>query len=229
MQEALFYGIATALPLVVGAAVGLHWRLPTPVLAALLALGSGTMIAAVSTELFEPAFEVAGGWAAGTALLTGAVVYVGADRLIEARLGPAALGWALMLGTLLDGVPENAALGAAVAEPGGAVLLAAVVLGNTPEAIGGAAKMRDRHGMAAPHAMLVWGATAALLVLVTVLSAAMSDELTPRTLGVTQAFAGGATIAVLADSLMPEAYREGGWWVGVATAAGFLLAFVLGG
>ncbi len=44
-----------------------------------------------------------------------------------------------------------------------------------------------------------------------------------------QAFAGGATIAVLADSLMPEAYREGGWWVGMATAAGFLVAFVVGG
>ena len=42
------------------------------------------------------------------------------------------------------------------------------------------------------------------------------------------AFAGGATLGVLANSLMPEAYREGGWWVGLATAAGFLLAFVLG-
>ncbi|RYJ05300.1 MAG: ZIP family metal transporter, partial [Actinomycetales bacterium] len=43
-----------------------------------------------------------------------------------------------------------------------------------------------------------------------------------------QAFAGGATIAVLADTLFPEAYREGGWWVGLATACGFLTAFALG-
>jgi len=59
--------------------------------------------------------------------------------------------------------------------------------------------------------------------------ACQSDQLTARTLGTLQAFAGGATIAVLADSLMPEAFKEGGWWVGIATATGFLVAFLLGG
>lgn len=44
-----------------------------------------------------------------------------------------------------------------------------------------------------------------------------------------QGFAGGATIAVLAGSLIPEAYKEGGWWIGMATAAGFLVAFVVRG
>ncbi|TQF75083.1 hypothetical protein FK531_03280 [Rhodococcus spelaei] len=98
------------------------------------------------------------------------------DHLIENKLGPAALGWALMLGSLLDGIPENTALGVSLGGGGGVVLLVAIAVGNVPEA-----------------------------------------------------FAGGATIAVLADSLMPEAYREGGWWVGLSTALGFLVAFALGG
>ncbi len=57
---------------------------------------------------------------------------------------------------------------------------------------------------------------------------AVSDNISDGDIAVIQAFAGGATIAVLADSLMPEAYREGGWWVGVSTALGFLVAFALG-
>jgi zinc transporter, ZIP family len=41
------------------------------------------------------------------------------------------------------------------------------------------------------------------------------------------AFAGGAVIASLADTLMPEAYRDGGPMVALATVAGFLLSYVL--
>ena len=54
MLTAVLYGLGTALPLVIGAAVGLRWSLPGRVLAALMAFGAGTMIAAVSSELFEP-------------------------------------------------------------------------------------------------------------------------------------------------------------------------------
>lgn len=229
VTKAFLYGVGTALPLLVGAAVGLRWRLRTGVLAALMAFGSGTMIAAVSVALFEPAFENAGGTWAGVGLLAGACVYVLADRTIERRLGAAALGWALMLGAILDGVPENTALGASLEESGGLVLLVAVAVGNTPEAISGAAKMRDQHRLSHARCLALWAATAVVLVLVTMASHAVSDQLTAGTLGVLQAFAGGATIAVLADSLMPEAFKEGGWWVGIATATGFLVAFLLGG
>jgi ZIP family zinc transporter len=168
LGEAALYGLGTAVPLVAGALVGLRWQLPRAALAALMAFGAGTMIAAVTTELFAPAFEVSGGWRAGSALLAGTLVYVVADRLIEVRLGAAALGWALMLGALLDGIPENLALGATLEESGGVVLLVAIALGNTPEAISGAAKMRDQHGMSHRSAALIWAATGVVLVVVTI-------------------------------------------------------------
>src|SRR5918999_1783198 len=41
------------------------------------------------------------------------------------------------------------------------------------------------------------------------------------------AFAGGAVLASLADTLMPDAYREGGALVAFATAAGFFLSFMI--
>ncbi len=229
MSTALLYGLGTAVPLLVGAAIGLRWTLPKPLLASLMAFGAGTMIAAVSSELFAPAFRQAGALVAGAALFLGAGVYVVANHLIETKLGAGAIGWALMLGTVLDGVPENTALGVSLSAEAGVVLLVAVAVGNVPEAIGGAALMRQRPGFSARRALALWTVTAAVLVAVTVLGKALSGNLSVTHIAVVQAFAGGATIAVLADSLMPEAYREGGWWVGMATAAGFLVAFVLAG
>lgn len=228
MWTAVLYGIATALPLAVGAAIGLRWHLPKVVLAGLMAFGAGTMIAAASTELFEPAFHQAGATIAGTALFAGAGVYVIANHLIDNRMGPAAIGWALMLGTVLDGIPENTALGVSLTTGGGLVLVVAIAVGNVPEAVSGAALMRNAHGFSRKRAMGLWSATAAVLVVVTIAGYALSDAIPQTGISTVQAFAGGATIAVLADSLMPEAYREGGWWVGLCTAAGFLLAFVLG-
>ncbi|MGH3457538.1 ZIP family metal transporter [Aeromicrobium sp.] len=227
MVTALLYGLGTAVPLVLGAAIGLRWTLPRALLAGLMAFGAGTLVAAVSEELFGPAFESMTPALASVSLLAGAAVYVVASHLIDTRLGASAVGWALLLGAVLDGVPENVALGVSM-DQGGLVLLVAIAVGNTPEAIGSGAYLRTEMGMARRRGMLLWVATGVLLVLVTVGADAAAGSIGPASIAAIQAFAGGATIAVLADTLMPEAYKEGGWWVGLATALGFLVAFQLG-
>jgi len=227
MATAFWFGVATAVPLVVGAAIGLRWQLPTPLLAALMAFGGGTMMAAAADELFGPAFEAEGVVLAGGALLLGAGVYVGASHLLDTRLGPSAVGWGLLLGAVLDGVPENTALGVSIVEGSGIVLLVAIVVGNVPEAISSGALL-GRSSFGTAKALGLWVVTGAVLVLCTVGAHAGSDVVGGTTIALVQAFAGGATVAVLADTLLPEAYREGGWWVGLATAGGFLTAFALG-
>jgi zinc transporter ZupT len=228
MLTAVLYGLATAVPIAIGAAIGIRWNLPNPVLATLMAFGAGTMIAAVTNELFEPAYVQAGTLLASIALFCGTAVYVVADRVVETRLGSAAIGPALMLGVFLDGVPENTALGVSLTAGGSLVLVVAIAVGNLPEAVSGASLMRREHDASGRSAMMLWLFTAVVLVAVTVGGYAVSDAISPTAISIVQAFAGGATLGVLATSLMPEAYREGGWWVGLATAAGFLLAFVLG-
>lgn len=227
MLTALLYGLGTAVPLVLGAAIGLRWTLPKVVLAGLMAFGAGTLVAAVSEELFGPAFDSMTPELAGASLLAGAAVYVVANHAIDTRLGASAVGWALLLGAVLDGVPENVALGISM-DGGGLVLLVAIAVGNTPEAISSGAYLRNEMGMARRRGMLLWAATGVLLVLATVAADAAAGSIGPGSIAAIQAFAGGATIAVLADTLMPEAYKEGGWWVGLATACGFLVAYVLG-
>ena len=226
MLTALLYGLATAVPLVLGAAIGLRWTLPTKVIGGLMAFGAGTLIAAANEELFGPAFESMTPVIAGLALICGAAVYVIANHVIETRLGAASVGWALMLGAVLDGVPENTALG--VSMTGNAVvLLVAIVVGNTPEAIGSGALLKSQPGMSARQGLLMWVGVGVVLVVVTVVAFAAAESLSPTSIAAAQAFAGGATIAVLAGTLMPQAYKDSGWWVGLATAVGFLLAYVL--
>lgn len=225
MGPAFLFGVATAIPLVAGAALGMKWRLPTPVLGGLMAFGAGTMLAAVGDELFGPAFAGDGPEYASVALLAGALTYVVADRLLERRLPVNAAGFGLMLGAALDGIPENAALGVS----GGSIaLLVAIAVGNTPEAISSAAILRADSRFGIARGLALWLGVGAILTGVTVASAVWAEALSGTTTDVILAFAGGAVIAVLADTLMPAAYRDGGWWVGLATATGFLTAFAIG-
>jgi ZIP family zinc transporter len=227
VQTAFLYGLATAVPLVAGAAVGMRWKLPTRFLAGLMAFGAGALVAAVSEELFGPAFEKAPLPLVGGGLLVGAAVYVLADHLLETRYDMSAAGLALMVGAVLDGVPENTALGVSMTG-GGIALLVAIIVGNTPEAIGSAAILREDPHIGVARGLLMWTVVGVVLVAVTVAAHAAMDDVSVATIGAAEAFAGGATIAVLADTLMPQAYKEGGWWVGLATAFGFLVAYLLG-
>lgn len=239
MGEAFLLGLATVVPLIVGALVGVARPIPKKPLAIVLAFGAGTMIASVSIGLFLPATEDLGTFAAPVALFAGTATFVLGTRVIDHRQRGArvpdggrkggarsTIGWALLLGVLLDGVPENAALG--VSSKVDIALLAAIAIGNAPEAIGGSAEM-IKSGLAKSRVLLIWAAVSVLLLLVVVAARIAGDALSDDGIAFVEAFAGGAVLAVLADSMVPEAYEDGGPNIAFAVAAGFALAFALGG
>lgn len=138
-----------------------------------------------------------------------------------------AAGMALLAAVTLDGVPENVALGISLGEgTGGLALLAAIFVSNLPEALVGASSMKAQ-GKASALVIGLWTACAVLLVLAVVLGAGPLSGSDPATISLPLAFAAGAVIASLADTLMPEAYEHGGPAVALSTAAGFVLSFVL--
>jgi ZIP family zinc transporter len=138
-----------------------------------------------------------------------------------------AAGMALLAAVTLDGVPENVALGVALGEgTGGLALLAAIFVSNLPEALVGAASMRSQ-GKTAGAVMGLWSVCAVLLVVAVVVGAGPLSGADPETISLPLAFAAGAVIASLADTLMPEAFEHGGPAVALSTAAGFVLSFVL--
>ena len=138
-----------------------------------------------------------------------------------------AAGLALLAAVTLDGVPENLALGISIEEgTGGIALLAAIFVSNLPEALVGSASMREQ-GRSALQVIGLWTICAVLLVVAVVVGAGWLSNTDPEIVSLPLAFAAGAVIASLADTLMPEAYEHGGPAVAMSTAAGFVLSFVL--
>jgi zinc transporter, ZIP family len=150
-----------------------------------------------------------------------------AGRASSAATTRGTAGLALLAAVTLDGVPENLALGISLTEgTGGIALLAAIFASNLPEALVGAASMRDQ-GRSAAQIMTLWTACAVLLTAAVVVGATLLSGSDPAVVSLPLAFAAGAVIASLADTLMPEAFEHGGPAVALSTAAGFVVSFVL--
>ena len=255
MVESLVFGVIASSALVIGAFLGGRVQFPKRVLAAMLAFASGALITALAFELFQDSYEQGGLWRAALGLLAGAVVFTfisqRLDRLAEgnhpedhgsekldadaaahdsptsspSRTGAA--GLALLAAVTLDGVPENVALGVSLGdEAGGLALLAAIFVSNFPEALVGSASMRAQ-GRSQAFILGTWAVCAVLLTLAVVVGAGPLSAAEHATLSLPLAFAAGAVLASLADTLMPEAYEQGGPTVALSTTAGFVLSFFL--
>jgi ZIP family zinc transporter len=238
---AVLYGLAASSALVIGAAIGARWDAPRLVTGVLLAFASGALISALAFELFEEAFELGGAVRSGLGLLAGAATFVAVDtaldRYVAGKSGPeerevvaegarSGVGWALLAAVTLDGVPENLALGVSLVEGASVTLLVAIFFSNLPESLVGAQAMRGE-GRSPRTVVVTWVACAALLTLAVVLGRAIGSGLSDEVLAVALGFAGGAVLASLADTLMPEAFEHGRPLNAFATAAGFFLSFVL--
>ena len=228
MLEALLFGLIASSALVIGGVAGAFWRPPRALVAVALAFASGALITALAFDLFEESFNKGGVWLSGIGLLVGAAAFVAADELLDRHIeGGGVSGFAILAAVTLDGVPENMALGVTLLEgTGSLVLLVAIFASNLPEALGGAVGMRDQ-GRSGGFVILVWTVTALLLTASVVVGRAALSGANESLLAVLLAFAGGAVLASLADTLMPDAYREGGALVAFATAAGFFLSFMI--
>jgi zinc transporter, ZIP family len=135
------------------------------------------------------------------------------------------VGLALLAGVTLDGIPENLAMGVALLEGGAVTLLVAIFASNLPEAIVGAEKMGEERGDR--EIVAIWSATAGLLAVAVVVGYVALQGVGTNGLSWPLGFAAGAVLASLADTLMPEAYGEGGPPVAYATALGFLASFLI--
>jgi ZIP family zinc transporter len=235
---AVLFGLAASSALVIGALFGAQWSPPKQMTGVLLAFASGALISALAFELFEEAFIMG-----GLGLLAGAATFVAVDtaldRYVSGKPGPeqrevvasgarSGVGLALLAAVTLDGVPENLALGVSLVSGASLSLLVAIFFSNLPESLVGAVAMRES-GLRSRTVVLTWVACAVLLAAAVVLGRGAASGLSEHVLAVALAFAGGAVLASLADTLMPEAFEHGRPLNAFATAAGFFLSFILAG
>ena len=243
MTTSILYGLAASSALVIGAAIGTYVKhLPDLLISVLLAFAAGALISALSFELFEEAFELGGATRSGLALLAGAGAFIAVDAWLDrytggasatgpgAQTGGRAVGLALLAGVTLDGVPENLALGVSLVDDASISLLVAILFSNLPESLAGAMRMREgKDGASAKQVMVLWIACGLLLTAAVVVGSEFGGVLSDEVLSVALGFAGGAVLASVAITVLPQAFpaNQSHHWVAFATAAGFFLSYVL--
>jgi ZIP family zinc transporter len=240
MRDAIVYGTVSGLSLLLGAFCGLRFGLSRRLTAMFMAFGSGVLICAVTFVLMEEAFQAGGFDAALLGFSAGGLVFLAGDYLLH-RAGARshrqkrylaetaeATGSIITLGAILDGVPESVALGVSLTNGHGTGLLmaAAIFLSNLPEAISSVPGLL-REGYSRRWIYGIWSATSLLLIVIVVASHACLRALSPETEGVLKGFAAGSILSMLANSMIPEAYHEGGFFITPMTILGFAVAFVL--
>ncbi len=227
MLESLLWGGVAAASLLVGAALAVLRRWSDVVLGSVLAFGAGALIASIAFELAEEGLSVGGAIPVAIGLALGAVAFFGADRLVRrigARGRGGAAGLPLAVGSLLDGVPEQAVLGIGIAAGDGvsAALVVAIVVSNLPEAIGSSADML-RAGSSRAHVLLLWSAVAVACMAATLGGTLAADAASPEVKAGIDGFAAGALLVMLIDAMVPEAREKAKDWAGLATVLGFAI------
>jgi ZIP family zinc transporter len=237
MLEAGLWGFGAASALVVGAFIGLASRVPRQFVALAMAFGAGALISALAFDLTEDAFAHGGTLPVAGGLAAGALVFFTGDQMLHRRGGARRgkkmkkaedNGPAIVLGAMLDGIPESVVLGSTLLAGGGIGLpfLAAVAISNVPEALSAAADLR-REGHRPAWIIGLWVAVAVVSGIAAAVGYALLGGMGEGAVPLIQAFAAGAILTMLSDTMIPEAFEDGGDLTGLATVFGFALAFLL--
>jgi ZIP family zinc transporter len=233
MLNAFLWGLLATSSLVVGGVIASRLNLGNKTLGVIMAFGAGTLISAISYELIFEAIKLGkGSGFAAYGVFSGALTFFFSDKLIakfgagsQMKIGeshPSGLIVPMMLAIILDGIPESIVIGLSIFE-GGSVsiaMLVAVFISNLPEAIAGTTGMKAA-GWSRFKIQSLWFLIAVVCAGSSVAGFSLFSGASDNWLSFINAFAGGAILIMIANSMIPEAYEHGGKLAGIFTVLGF--------
>lgn len=246
--ESLLWGLIASIPLLIGSIIALIVNLPKQVIAIIMAFGSGVLVAALAFSLIEEAFSLS---ESITSVIIGFVLgglsYTLANYILNRKSrgstrhrkkshgenaggGKGASGLALLIGSVMDNIPENMALGISLVTGGtiNIVLIVAIFLSNFPEGLSSAQGMKS-NGRSKKYIVALWSIAVVIGTISSVIGFTFLSNTSPFIISIAISFAAGAILVMLAESMIPEAHAEGeSSRIGIATMAGFAIAFILG-
>lgn len=242
MSAALLWGLFVGFGSFIGACVGCYMRLSHRFTGIVMGLGAGTLVSALAYDLVEEAFEsshsflpVSVGFFLGVSLFLimnfGITAWGGKLRKCPARKDESN-STALLAGTILDNVPETMVVRASLVGAGkmSPVLIAAIFisnLSNLPEGLAAPSGAKNV-GISTRSTLCLWAAVCLLTALSSFAGFLLFRGTSTAVNATELTIAGGAIMAMLTDTMIPEAYHEAGPLVALDMAMGFLTAFILG-
>ena len=211
--------------------VGLRWT------GLIMAFGAGAIISAAAYQLVLGAAlqEQGSYYLVGLGIAAGALTFYFADRWVDHMGGQERMdfdgaqsggsGTGILLGSLLDGVPESLVLGLSLVHNPQVSLafIFAVAISNIPQGLGGTAGMLAS-GWQKSKITRLWLAVCGLSILAAGLGYGLGQLIPGANGAVVDAFAAGALLVMLTDSMIPESFEHGGKETGLSLVIGFSVA-----
>ena len=137
-------------------------------------------------------------------------------------------GLGIALGALLDGVPETAVQGVSLTGGGSlsVAVLVAVVISNFPEGMSSTADLKAS-GRGAGYVFGLWSGIAAICALSALGGYALLGGVPEAAQSAVMAFAAGAILAMICDTMIPEAFRQTQALTGLVTVLGFVASYAV--
>jgi ZIP family zinc transporter len=236
------WGLLAGSALLIGALFAYFLKIPQRIVAGVMAFGAGVLLSAISLELMEESFNLGGyysmimGFIVGAAIFTVINVYLSRKGAKHRKRSGEQLksisddgnSLAIVAGSIIDGIPESIAIGITLIT-GGAVSVATVVaifISNVPEGLSSTAGLKNA-GWELKTIFLMWSSIAIISGIASLLGYAVFSHFPDEVVSFTLALAAGGILAMLIDTMIPEAFSETHDMAGLITVLGFIVSFVL--